>query len=97
METEMKKTLRPDAEKRLILNRLKRIEGQVRGIQKMVEDDRYCVDILIQINAINAAMKKVGYSILEQHTSHCVRNAVESGNGEEVVDELLRVIDQFAK
>lgn len=97
MGTETKKTIRPESEKRLILNRLKRIEGQVRGIQKMVEEDRYCVDILIQINAINAALKKVGYSILEQHTSHCVLNAVESGNGEEVVDELLRVIDQFAK
>src|SRR5690625_2249587 len=97
METEMKKTLRPDGEKRLILNRLKRIEGQVRGIQKMVEDDRYCIDILIQINAVNAALKQAGFSVLENHTSHCVLQAAESGEGEETVKELIDVMKQFSK
>src|SRR5699024_468845 len=92
MGADVKKTLRPDEVKHAMLNRLKRVEGQVRGIQKMVEDDRYCVDILIQINAVNAALKKVGYSVLENHTSHCVLNAIEAGDGEASVQELLKVL-----
>jgi CsoR family transcriptional regulator, copper-sensing transcriptional repressor len=83
--------------KQQLLNRLKRIEGQVRGIQKMVEDDRYCVDILIQMSAINAAMKKVGFHLMETHTHHCVANAIKEGNGEEAIDELLKVVQQFSK
>src|SRR5690625_6174662 len=60
---------RTDEEKQAVINRLKRIEGQVRGIQRMVEEDRYCVDILVQISAINAALKKVGHTRSEEHTS----------------------------
>jgi len=92
-----KKTLRPDEVKKSLLTRLKRIEGQVRGIQKMVEDDRYCIDILIQINAVNAALKQAGFSVLENHTSHCVLQAAESGEGEETVKELIDVMKQFSK
>ncbi|MBB6453483.1 DNA-binding FrmR family transcriptional regulator [Salirhabdus euzebyi] len=84
-------------EKQQIINRLKRIEGQVRGIQKMVEEDRYCVDILVQVSAINAALKKVGFSLLETHSHHCVSSAVKSGNGEEAIDELMKVFQQFSK
>ena len=58
-------THRSEKEKEQIINRLKRIEGQVRGIQNMIENDRYCVDILVQISAINAAMKKVGMGVLK--------------------------------
>ncbi|MDX8045856.1 metal-sensing transcriptional repressor [Gracilibacillus sp. S3-1-1] len=79
------------------VNRLKRIEGQVRGIQKMVEDDRYCVDILVQISAINAALKKVGHSITERHIKHCVSDAILSGEGDEAIDELMEVMTQFSK
>lgn len=57
---------RDDTEKQQLTNRLKRIEGQVRGLQKMVEDDRYCVDVLVQLSAVNAALKKVGYSLMER-------------------------------
>ena len=60
-------------EKEQIINRLKRIEGQVRGIQNMIENDRYCVDILVQISAINAAMKKVGMGVLKPYKSLCFR------------------------
>ncbi len=90
-------TPRTEDEKQAVANRLKRIEGQVRGIQKMVEEDRYCIDILVQISAINAALKKVGFSIAERHTKHCVSDAVQSGNGDEAIDELLEVLKQFSK
>lgn len=90
-------TPRTDEEKQAVLNRLKRIEGQVRGIQKMVEEDRYCVDILVQISAINKAMNKVGYQLLERHTHHCVKHAIQKGEGDEAIDELMKVIQQFSK
>jgi CsoR family transcriptional regulator, copper-sensing transcriptional repressor len=97
MLLERKHSLQTDDDKQLVLNRLKRIEGQVRGIQKMVEDDRYCVDILVQMSAINAALKKVGFQLMEKHTHHCVANAVKEGNGDASIDELMKVIQQFSK
>ncbi|MBJ8030121.1 metal-sensing transcriptional repressor [Bacillus cereus group sp. N21] len=90
-------THRSDKEKEQIMNRLKRIEGQVRGIQNMIENDRYCVDILVQISAINAAMKKVGMEILKNHTNHCVSNAIKDGNGDEAIEELMKVFERFSK
>ncbi|MDQ0214417.1 DNA-binding FrmR family transcriptional regulator [Oikeobacillus pervagus] len=92
-----KKTHRNDEEKKQLMNRLKRIEGQVRGIQKMVEEDRYCVDILVQITAINSALKKVGMNLLERHTNHCVIDAIQSGQGEESIAELMKVFEQFSR
>lgn len=90
-------TPRTDTEKTKVINRLKRIEGQVRGIQKMVEDDRYCVDILVQISAISAALKKVGHEVTERHIKHCVSDAVKTGQGEPVIDELMDVLKQISK
>ncbi|PED05469.1 metal-sensing transcriptional repressor [Bacillus pseudomycoides] len=90
-------THRSDKEKEQIMNRLKRIEGQVRGIQNMIENDRYCVDILVQVSAINAAMKKVGMGILKNHTNHCVSNAIKDGNGDEAIEELMTVFERFSK
>ncbi|GAB4074036.1 metal-sensing transcriptional repressor [Barrientosiimonas marina] len=90
-------TPRTYEEKQAVSNRLKRIEGQVRGIQKMIEQDRYCIDILVQINAINAALKKVGFSVAERHMKHCVSNAVQTGEGNEAIDELMQVMKQFSK
>jgi len=80
-----------------IVKRLKRIEGQVRGVQKMVEDNRYCIDILVQISAIQAALRQVGMQLLERHASHCVAKAIREGNGEPSLRELMDVIKQFAK
>ncbi|KGP91629.1 hypothetical protein N780_18520 [Pontibacillus chungwhensis BH030062] len=88
---------RTDEEKQKVLNRLKRIEGQVRGIQKMIEEDRYCVDVLVQISAINAALKKVGFSLMERHTNHCVADAIHKGDGDEAIQELIKVMEQFSK
>jgi len=90
-------TPRTNSEKKQVINRLKRIEGQVRGIQKMIEEDRYCIDILTQINAIQAALKKVGFSVTERHMHHCVTHAVQSGEGNDAIEELLEVINHFSK
>jgi len=84
-------------EKEKVMNRLKRIEGQVRGIQNMVEDDRYCVDILVQISAIQSALKNVGFAVTERHIHHCVSDAVKQGEGKETIDELMSVLKQFSK
>ncbi|MFS0752808.1 metal-sensing transcriptional repressor [Oceanobacillus sp. 1P07AA] len=80
-----------------VINRLKRIEGQVRGIQKMVEDDRYCVDILVQISAIQSALKNVGFAVTERHMNHCVIDAIKQGEGKETIEELMSVLKQFSK
>lgn len=88
---------RPDDEKQKILNRLKRVEGQVRGIQTMVEEDRYCVDILVQLSAVQSALKNTGMTITERHMKHCVTDAIESGQGEDSIEELMAVLKQFAK
>jgi DNA-binding FrmR family transcriptional regulator len=78
-------------EKDALLNRLRRIEGQVRGIGRMVEDERYCVDILDQIAAARTALEQVGLKLLEDHARHCVRK------GHADVDELMAAVERFAK
>ncbi|AKM18180.1 transcriptional regulator [Geobacillus subterraneus] len=95
----MDKKMVPRTEQEIerIIKRLKRIEGQVRGVQKMVEDNRYCIDILVQISAITAALNKVGLNLLERHVSHCVSKAIREGSGEESIRELMDVIKQFSK
>lgn len=88
---------RTQTEKQAVINRLKRIEGQVRGIQKMIEDDRYCVDVLVQISAIHAALKKVGFTVAERHMKHCVSHAVQSGEGNDAIDELMDIMKHYSK
>ena len=75
--------------------RLSRIEGQVRGIERMVDEDRYCIDILTQVNAVKAAIDKVALSLLEDHVEHCVADAVRAGEGEEKLHELTTAIGRF--
>jgi DNA-binding FrmR family transcriptional regulator len=80
------------------LDRLRRIEGQVKGLIRMVNDERYCVDILTQIRAVRAALKKVEGAILRQHVEHCVVGAFKGGDREEErakVDELLTVFSRY--
>ncbi|GLV14917.1 hypothetical protein Heshes_26010 [Alicyclobacillus hesperidum] len=85
-------------EKADLLTRLRRIEGQVRGVQKMIEEDRYCVDLLTQLAAIKNATHKVALSILEAHTRGCVADAIHHHTSEdEKIDELMDVIRQFIK
>lgn len=81
-----------------LLKRLRRVEGQVRGIQKMIDEDRYCVDILVQIAAIKNALQQVGLTLLESHTRGCVVDAISNQtDGDTKIDELMDVIRQFTK
>ena len=75
--------------------RLARIEGQVRGIQRMVDEDRYCIDVLTQVAAIKAALDKVALALLDDHVSHCVVDAVRGGTGEQKVKELTAAIGRY--
>ncbi len=78
------------------LKRLRRVEGQVRGIQKMVDSDTYCIDVLTQISAINRALQAVSIGLLEDHLSHCVSDAVRSG-GAEAQDKIREASDAIAR
>lgn len=91
-----KKTKRNEEEKRLINNRLSRIEGQVKGIKRMVEEDIYCHDILIQLSAIENSIKSLSNYILENHLYSCVSNDLEKGNLE-IIDELISLFKKFNK
>jgi DNA-binding FrmR family transcriptional regulator len=87
-------------DKRKIVNRLRRIEGQVRGIEKMVEEDRYCIDVLTQVGAVMTALESVGLKVLEDHTRHCVAGALASGDETEArakTEELIAAVERFSK
>lgn len=75
--------------------RLARIEGQVRGIQRMLDEDRYCIDVLTQLTAIKAAIDKVALALLDDHVGHCVVDAARRGSGEEKVKELTAAIGRY--
>jgi CsoR family transcriptional regulator, copper-sensing transcriptional repressor len=82
------------------LKRLRRVEGQVRGLQRMVENDDYCVDILTQVSAATKALQSVAVGLLDAHLRHCVRNAVESGDRDEIdrlVTEATSAVDRLVK
>ena len=83
-----------------LLKRLARIEGQVRGIAKMIDDDRYCIDILTQLGAVDTALEAVALKVLEDHVQHCVAGALASGDPKQVTEktaELLGAVQRFAK
>ncbi len=83
--------------KKICHTRLKRIEGQGRGVLKMVDDDRYCIDVITQVQAITAALKKVEGEILKDHVTHCVEHAVASGDKKaqrQKIDELVEVLSR---
>ena len=78
-------------------SRLRRIEGQVRGIERMIDEERYCIDILTQLQAVRAALKKVEDEVLKDHVEHCVHDAIRGGKTDEQfekIDELLRVLEK---
>jgi DNA-binding FrmR family transcriptional regulator len=88
------------AGKDALVKRLHRIEGQVRGIERMVVDERYCIDILTQISAVNTALESVALEILDDHVTHCVAGALASGNEAEAetkTTELLAAVRRFAR
>jgi DNA-binding FrmR family transcriptional regulator len=88
-----------DEERRDVLNRLARIEGQVRGISRMVADDEYCTDILTQVSAVTTALDRVGLRILDGHVHGCVRDAIVGGGkeAEAKTAELLEAVERFAR
>src|SRR3954468_19851922 len=88
----------PDIKKRN-LKRLRRIEGQVRGIQKMVEDDRYCADIMTQISSFHEALRSVGRELMRNHLKHCATDAIKAGNddAERMYDELVEMIYKHSR
>jgi len=77
------------------LNRLSRIEGQVRGVSKMIEEERYCIDLLMQLRAIRAALSKVESEVLKDHADHCIADAVKSGSEKEQREKFSELIDLF--
>jgi CsoR family transcriptional regulator, copper-sensing transcriptional repressor len=87
------------ADKQAVLRRLARIEGQVRGLRRMVEDEAYCIDVLTQIAAVDKALDRVALTLLADHTNHCVRDALARGGdeGDEKVGELLAAVERFAR
>lgn len=87
---------RSEQEYKDLQNRLKRIEGQVRGIERMVEEDAYCTDILIQVTAITSALNSFNKELLSNHIRTCVKTNIEQGN-DEVVEELVSVMQRLMK
>ena len=80
-----------------LVNRLRRIEGQVRGVEKMVDEDRYCIDVITQISAIQAALDKVALGLLEDHARHCVVGGHGTGKPDELTDELMAAVGRLVK
>jgi DNA-binding FrmR family transcriptional regulator len=87
----------PRHDKTALVKRLNRIEGQVRGIRRMIEEDRYCIDVLTQVSAVQAALDALALQLLEQHLHGCVQQAVRSGEGDRAIQEALGVIRKFAR
>jgi DNA-binding FrmR family transcriptional regulator len=87
-------------DKEALVKRLHRIEGQVRGIERMVEDDRYCIDVLTQVGAVKTALESLAFELLTHHVNHCVAGALEAGDvgaAGEKSRELLEAVQRFAK
>lgn len=95
-ETKPTSTRGYTATKDQLLKRLRRIEGQVRGVQGMVEDDRYCIDVLTQISAVQAALDKVALALVDEHTRHCVMGAKPSDQADKT-DELMAAFGRLMR
>jgi len=83
--------------KEQIQARLRRIEGQIRGVQKMVDEDRYCIDVLTQVSAAKAALDAVALALIQDHTEHCVAEAIRSGDGTDKIKELNDAVERLVK
>lgn len=83
--------------KHALLARLNRIEGQVRGVSAMIEQDRYCIDVLTQISAARSALDAVALQLLKNHMHGCVQHAIKSGSGEDALNELLEIMGKLTR
>jgi DNA-binding FrmR family transcriptional regulator len=79
------------------LKRLRRIEGQVRGLQRMVEGDEYCIDVLTQVSAATKALQSFALGLLDEHMQHCVTDAIATGDGQEKVAEAMAAVNRLVK
>jgi CsoR family transcriptional regulator, copper-sensing transcriptional repressor len=87
-----------EGDKEKLLNRLRRTEGQVRGLQRMVDEEVYCVDILTQVASVVSALEKAGAILLKDHVEHCVRESIEKGEGsDEKIEELTAAVERFLR
>ena len=83
--------------KEAVLARLRRIEGQVRGLARLVEEDTYCIDVLTQISSVRSALKAVAMGLVDDHVRHCVRDSIREDGGDEKVEELVRAVARMTK
>ncbi len=89
--------MRSEEEHKKLMNRLKRIEGQVRGVEKMLDENAYCPDIMVQISAINNALNSFNKELLASHMKSCVVEDIEAGKGDEAIDELAALLQKVMK
>ena len=80
-----------------LLKRMKRINGQVEGVARMITDDRYCIDILTQVAAIRSALDALGLKLLHDHAQGCLQHAIRSGDGKDAIEEMMQVVQRFAR
>ncbi len=85
------------SDKDAYLKRLRRIEGQIRGLQRMVENDEYCIDVLTQISAVQAALDKVALGLLDDHAHHCMREGAAGGRADEMTAEMMAAVGRLMK
>jgi CsoR family transcriptional regulator, copper-sensing transcriptional repressor len=85
------------ADRKALVNRLRRIEGQVRGVERMVEEDRYCIDVVTQISAIQAALDKVALGLLDDHAAHCIIGGAAESPPEKLKDELMGAVGRLMR
>ena len=96
-EGQARMTMRSDEERKKLMNRLKRIEGQVRGVENMLENNAYCPDIMVQISAINSALNSFNKELLAAHMKNCVTEDIQAGRGDEAIDELAALLKKVMK
>ena len=89
--------MRSEEEHKKLMNRLKRIEGQVRGVEKMLDENAYCPDIMVQISAINSALNGFNKELLASHMKSCVVEDIQAGKGDEAIDELAALLQKVMK
>ncbi|MBO5516637.1 MAG: metal-sensing transcriptional repressor [Firmicutes bacterium] len=89
--------IRSEEEHKKLMNRLKRIEGQVRGVEKMLDENAYCPDIMVQISAINNALNSFNKELLASHMKSCVVEDIQAGKGDEAIDELAALLQKVMK
>lgn len=80
-----------------LIRRLKKVEGQVKGLQRMIENDKYCVDVMVQVSAVRAAVNKVGAMIFEYHSRGCLKKAIEEKDEDAAIEELIGALTKFVK